>query len=159
MGSFIGTSTVSSGLVFAIDAANTKSVLATGATRVTGAQQLVRNLVNRSQAISTDTNLNLNGPSYYTVVAIDYPESSNGGVLVGRNGVTPGFYNLSGGKTYESSRALHLWVWNHDTGSWIADSYFTGYRLSGHCYDTYAGADAPGGYSAELVRFAADTFP
>lgn len=154
MGTFAGASTVNSGLVFAMDTANPMSVSSAGATRITNAQQLVRNLINRAQVINTDTNLNLNGQTYYTAVAIDYPESSLGGVLVGRQGLTPGFYNLSAGKTYDSSRALHMWVWNNDTNSWIPDSYFSGYRLSGHCYDTYAGADAPGGYTAELTRFA-----
>jgi hypothetical protein len=156
MGIFAGASTVSSGLVFAMDTANPMSVSSAGATRITNARQLVRNLINREQVINTDTNLYLNGQTYYTAVAIDYPESSLGGVLAGRQGLTPGFYNLSAGKTYDSSRALHMWVWNNDTNAWIADSYFSGYRLSGHCYDTYAGADAPGGYAAELVKFAAN---
>lgn len=152
-----GPTLVTSGLIFSLDAANIKSTNPASATKVSGAKQLVRNLMKfGGETITTDTNLRLTGPSFFTAVAIDYPESSNGGTVVGRNGLTPGFYDLSSAKTYDSSRALHLWVWNNDTSSWIADSYFSGYRLSGHCYDTYAGADAPGGYTAELDRFAAN---
>ena len=161
-----GPNLVTSGLIFSMDAANIKSTNPASATKVTGAKQLVRDLLKfGGETITTDANLKLTGPSFFTAVAIDYPESTNGGALVGRNGLTPGFYDLSSAKTYDSSRALHLWVWNNDTGSWIADSYFSGYRLSGHCYDTYAGADAPGGYAAELGRFATNfntiktTFP
>ena len=135
-----GPNLVTSGLIFSMDAANIKSTNPASATKVTGAKQLVRDLLKfGGETITTDVNLKLTGPSYFTAVAIDYPESSLGGALVGRNGITPGFYDLSATKTYESSRALHLWAWNNDTGSWIADSYFSGYRLSGHCYDTYAG--------------------
>ena len=157
MSSFAGPNLVKDGLIFSMDAANVKSINSAGATKISGAKQLVRNLLKfGGETITTDINLRLTGPSYYTAVAIDYPESSLGGALVGRHGLTPGFYDLSSAKTYDSSRSLHLWVWNNDTNSWIADSYFSGYRLSGHCYDTYAGADAPGGYSAELDRFAAN---
>lgn len=160
-----GPKPVSNSLSFYFDAANFKSLSPLGNSRVSGAQQLVKNLMSRSDSISATNTLKSEGMTYYTVVAIDYPESSLGGTFVGRAGVTPGFYVTSGTKTYDSSRALHLWVWNHDAGSWVPDSYFSGYRLSGHCYDTYSGADAPGGYSAELDRFAANfntiktTFP
>lgn len=156
MSSGTGPNIPTSSLRFYFDASNPKSVSGIGNARVTGANQLVKNLIRSSDSISATNTLKLGLLTYYTIVAIDYPESSNGGTFVNRAGVTPGFYVTSGTKTYDSSRALHLWVWNHDTNSWIPDSYFSGYRLNGHCYDTYAGADAPGGYSAELGRFAAN---
>lgn len=109
--------------------------------------------MDQSQSISTDSNLRLGNSTFYTVVAIDYPESSLGGTYIGRHGVTPGFMVNSGSKIYDSSRALHLWVWNNDTDSWIPDSYFRGLRLNGHCYDTYSGY---GSWPTELTYFAED---
>jgi hypothetical protein len=44
-----------------------------------------------------------------------------------------------------------LWVWNNDTNSWIPDNYFNGFRLSGHCYDNYSGAE--NGYLVEIGLF------
>jgi hypothetical protein len=153
----VGPKVISDSLTFAIDAGSAKCISGVGNANFTNAKQLVKNLMNTTQSLTLpDISLKLANTDYYTVVAIDYPESSNGGTFAGRSGVTPGFRVTSGTKTYDSSRALHLWVWNKDTNSWIADSYFNGYRMYGHCYDTYAGADAPGGYSAELTKFAND---
>jgi len=36
------------------------------------------------------------------------------------------------------SRDLNYAVWDNATNSWVADSYFNGERLGGHCYDTYS---------------------
>lgn len=151
-----GPAMVNSGLTFSMDVANPKCINASGCTGYNNAAQLIKNLVSPTDAITASSTLRLGNLSYFTAFGIDYPETSYGGAAAGRNGLTAGFNVTSGTKTYESSRALHLWVWNNDTSSWIADSYFTGYRLSGHCYDTYAGADAPGGYAAELTKFASD---
>jgi hypothetical protein len=82
--------------------------------------------------------MKLTGRDYFTSFAIDYPESSYGGDAVSRQGITPGYDVRSGGKLYDASRALHLWVFNNDTNSWIdnvATTYFRGLRLAGHCYD------------------------
>lgn len=156
MGITSGPKLVSDSLVFAIDAGNAKGISGVGNANFTNAKQFIKNLMNMTASISPDSTLKLTNTDYYTVVAIDYPESTNGGTYVGRNGVTPGFKVTTGAKTYDSSRALHLWVWNNDSKSWIDNSYFTGYRVSGHCYDTYSGSDAPGGYAGELAKFASD---
>jgi hypothetical protein len=83
--------------------------------------------------------LRISNRQFYTAFAIDYPESAYGGDAANRQGITPGYNVRSGGKTYDASRALHLWVWNNDTNTWIPDSYFNGWALSGHCYDSYVG--------------------
>ena len=88
--------------------------------------------------------------SYYTAFAIDYPEGSFGGDAANRQGITPGLNVRSGGKTYDASRALHLWVWDEAGGAWVADSFFGGLRLNGHCYDNYSGS---GVTTTELALF------
>lgn len=137
----VGINSVSSNLVYAMDAGNFKSASGVGNAVFTGAKQLVKNLVDSTQGMTLpDSTLRLANSTYYTVVAIDYPESTTGGALANRHGVTAGFNTLSGTKTYDSNRALHLWAWNNDTNAWVADSYFSGGALSGHCYDNYSGA-------------------
>jgi hypothetical protein len=146
-------STITQGLVFSIDAANQKSISPLGCTGFNNAPQLLRNLVSRSDVINSYNGVKLGNLSYYTAFAIDYPEGSYGGDAASRQGITPGYNVRSGGKTYDASRALHLWVWNNDTSSWISDSYFNGVRLSGHCYDNWSGA---GVTATELGSFASD---
>ena len=155
MATFSGPSIITNGLTYSMDVANPKGINATTCTGYNNAKQLVNDLVNTITTSSVST-LRLGNLTYYTAFAIDYPESSYGGAAASRQGLTQGFNVTAGSKTYDASRALHLWVWNNATSSWVADSYFTGYRLAGHCYDTYAGADAPGGYTAELGRFVTD---
>lgn len=156
MGACSGPNTVTNGLVYSLDVSNPKGINASSCVGYNNAKQLVNNLVNLVETSSSSTTIRLGNLTYYTAFAIDYPESSYGGAAASRQGLTQGFNVTSGSKTYDASRALHLWVWNNATASWVADSFFTGYRLAGHCYDTYAGADAPGGYSAELGRFVSD---
>lgn len=101
--------------------------------------------------------MKLTGRDYFTSFAIDYPESSYGGDAASRQGITPGYDVRSGTKTYDASRALHLWVYNNDTNSWIdngATTYFRGARLGGHCYDNYSGAET--GYLYEIGLFISD---
>jgi len=155
MATFSGPSIVTNGLTYSMDVANPKGINATTCTGYNNAKQLVNDLVNTITTSSVST-LRMGNLTYYTAFAIDYPESSYGGAAASRHGLTQGFNVTAGSKTYDASRALHLWVWNNSTSSWVADSFFTGYRLAGHCYDTYAGADAPGGYTAELGRFVTD---
>lgn len=139
MSAFSGPEIIDSGLVFAIDVASPNCINTSACTGYNNAPQLVKNLVSPSDSISATSTLKLGNLSYFTAFAIDYPEGSYGGSAAGRNGITPGFNVTSGSKAYESSRALHLWVWNNETSSWIPDSFFTGERLSGHCYDSYVG--------------------
>jgi hypothetical protein len=163
MGTFSGPKVVNSGLVLSIDANNQKSMSPLGCTGFSGAIQLVKNLVSSGDVISNTTGVKLDNLTFYTAFAIDYPEGSYGGDAAGRQGITPGFNVRTGTKLYDSSRALHLWVWNNNTSAWVPDSYFHGLRLSGHCYDNYSGAET--GYATELGYFVSDyntikaTFP
>jgi hypothetical protein len=75
--------------------------------------------------------------NFWTAVGVTYPETSYGGVLAGRHGLTSGYNNTSSSKDIGSSRALHVYVWDQRNASWVSDSYFNGERYSGHCYDTY----------------------
>ena len=81
------------------------------------------------------------GPSgietWYTLYALTYPESSQ--TPASRDGITPGYNVTSGTKTYDLSRDLNYFVFDEDTNTWVADSYFNGERIDGHCYDTYDG--------------------
>lgn len=153
MGTFSGPKIVTNGLVLSIDANNQKSIAPLGCTGFNGAAQLIKNLVSSGEVISSTAGIKLDNLSFYTAFAIDYPEGSYGGDAAGRQGITPGFNVRSGTKLYDASRALHLWVWNNDTLSWVADSYFNGLRLAGHCYDNYSGSGITG---TELGLFASD---
>jgi hypothetical protein len=139
MGVDAGPSIARSGLLFAIDAAGPSSISPLGCTGFSGAPQLVRNLITKTDTITSFNDIRLGGVDFYTAFAIDYPESSYGGDAASRQGITSGYNVRAGSKTYDASRALHLWVWNNDTQAWVADSYFTGWALNGHCYDSYVG--------------------
>jgi hypothetical protein len=127
------------GLVFAMDASSLRSISGTGNQSYNGAPSIVKNIVNRGETITSYNGVRLTNVNYYTAFAIDYPEGSYGGAAANRQGITAGFNVTSGGKTYDASRALHMWVWNNDTNTWVDSSYFNGLRLSGHCYDSYVG--------------------
>jgi hypothetical protein len=134
-----GPSIQTDGLTFLMDVANPACINASSCVGYNNATQLIKNLVRQSDVTSSSSTLRLGNLNYFTAFAIDYPESSYGGAAASRQGLTPGFNVTSGAKTYDASRALHLWVWNNDTSNWVADSFFTGERLSGHCYDSYVG--------------------
>ena len=134
-----GPSIQTSGLTFLMDVANPACINASSCVGYNNATQLIKNLVNPLSVTSSSSTLRLGNLNYFTAFAIDYPESTFGGAAASRQGLTPDFNVTSGAKTYDASRALHLWVWNNDTASWVADSFFTGERLSGHCYDSYVG--------------------
>lgn len=142
------------GLVFAIDASSLRSVSGTGNQSYNGAPSIVKNIKNRGETVTSYNGVRLTNVNYYTAFAIDYPESAYGGAAAGRHGLTAGFNVTSGGKTYDSSRALHMWVWNNNTNAWVPDSYFRGFRLAGHCYDNYSGAE--NGYLNEISLFIQD---
>jgi hypothetical protein len=134
-----GPNIVEDGLVLALDAANPKGISPAANEVYNGASQFVKNLVNKSDSISANNGVKLGNINYYTAFAIDYPEGNFGGAAANRQGITPGFNVTSGAKTYDASRALHLWVWNNSTNTWLPSTYFNGLRLSGHCYDSYVG--------------------
>jgi hypothetical protein len=146
-----------SNLVFAIDTHDTSNgITPLGCGGFVGSTQGVKNILTGT-TFSFTNGMKLSGRTYYTAFAIDYPESSYGGDGAGRQGITPGYDVRSGGKLYDASRALHLWVFNNDTNSWIdngATTYFRGARLAGHCYDNYSGAET--GYLNEIGLFISD---
>jgi hypothetical protein len=137
------------GLVLAIDAANRKGISPSANQAWNSAPQFIKNIISPTELVSAINGAKIGNLQYYTVFAIDYPESIYGGPAALRQGVTPGFNVTSGTKIYEASRALHLWVWNNITNSWVPDAFFTGERLNGHCYDSYVG-------TAEVDKWVAD---
>ena len=143
-----------SNLVFAIDTYDFfNGITPLGCGGFNGSTQGIKNILNNT-LYTFENGMKLTGRTYYTAFAIDYPESSYGGDAASRQGITPGYDVRSGAKLYDASRALHLWVWNNDTNSWIdngATTYFRGARLSGHCYDNYSGAET--GYLNERGLF------
>jgi hypothetical protein len=124
------------GLVFSFDAANRKCISPLGCTGFNNAPQLVRNLMSPSDVINSYNGVKLGNLNYYTVFAIDYPESSYGGDAAYRHGITPGYNVRSGTKTFEYGRALNYAVYNNPTQSWVKATV----------YDTYA-------YASEVDRF------
>lgn len=144
----------SNSIVLAIDASSLRGISGTGNSVYNGAPSVVKNIRNRSEAVTTLNGLRLNNVNYYTCFGISYPEGSYGGSAAGRQGITPGFNVVAGSKTYDASRSLHLWVWDDDTNTWVPDSYFHGLRLAGHSYDNYLGAET--GYQTELNFFNSD---
>jgi hypothetical protein len=142
------------GIVFALDASSLRGVSGTGNTSYNGAPSAAKNIVNRGENVSTVNGTRLTNVNYYTSFGISYPEGNYGGAAANRQGLTAGFNVTSGGKTYDASRALHLWVWDNRTNTWVPDSFFNGLRLGGHCYDNWAGAES--GWQNELNKFNAD---
>ena len=153
MSTYYSPKIVTDGLVVCLDAANSKGISALGCGGFTGSAQLVKNMVSPSDVIGDFGGVRLGNLTYYTAFAIDYPEYSFGGDAASRQGITPGYNVRSGTKTYDASRALHLYAWNNATSAWI-EGEFNGARFSGHCYDNYTGAET--GYAAELAKFVTD---
>jgi len=135
-----GPKIVEDGLVFCIDAASNRSMGKAGCMGFTSAPQLINNLVNTADTITSTSTLKLANLTYYTIYAITYPEGNYS--PANRDGITPGFNDTSSGKIYDWTRDLNYAVWDNDTNSWVADSYFNGERANGHCYDTLDGVDA-----------------
>jgi hypothetical protein len=151
MSIFAGPKIVDEGLVFSIDAANTKFISPLGNNSFNGAAEVIRSSI-PGITVNSFNGVNLGNLNYYTVFAIDYPESSYGGDAAGRHGITPGLNVRSGTKLYDSSRALHMYVYNNDTNTWLPTSYFNGLRVSGHSYDSYDSAV----YVSEISKFVND---
>ena len=139
MGVAGGPNIVRDGLVFAIDSdSNVRGFTKYGTSGTNNNHRAIRNLVDRSSTFSTTNTSQLTGGvAYYTLYGLTYPESSQ--TPASRDGVTPGFENTTAAKTYAASRDLNYYVFDEDTNTWVADSYFNGERISGHCYDTYDG--------------------
>jgi hypothetical protein len=153
MSIFAGPKIVDEGLIFSIDATNKKFISPLGNNSFNGAAEIIRSTV-PGITVNSFNGVSLGNLNYYTVFAIDYPESSYGGDAVNRHGMTPGLNVRSGTKLYGGYRALHMWVWNNDTSSWLPTSFFNGAHLSGHCYDNWQGAEV--GFATELTKFVQD---
>jgi hypothetical protein len=162
MGASAGPNVISNGLVFAVDTASHRSISGLGCTDFNNAPQLLKNIISPLSTITSFNGVRLGNVDFYTAFGIDYPEGSFGGDAANRQGITPGFNVRSGTKTYDASRALHLWVWNNDTAAWVPSNFFNGLRLSGHCYDSFTGY---GSWQTEVAKFVTDfnniknTFP
>jgi hypothetical protein len=94
--------------------------------------------LNDNDLISIINKLSSAPVQWYTLYAITYPESSY--APANRDGITPGFDNITGSKLYDASRDLNYYVFDEDTNTWLDNSWFNGERIDGHCYDTYDGA-------------------
>ena len=131
-------------LVFHLDSAHHKSVDDSGGAGYTNANQLVRDLISPSVSITNGNNVRLGNKSFFTIYSQTYPESSHNpdGASGTRDGITPGFNNVTSSELLDFSRDLNYAVWNNKTNGWVADSYFNGERKAGHCYDTYDGEPA-----------------
>jgi hypothetical protein len=151
MSIFAGPKIVEEGLVFSIDAANRKFISPLGNNSFNGAAEIIRSTI-PGITVNSFNGVHLGNLNYYTVFAIDYPEGSYGGDAAGRHGITPGLNVRSGAKLYDSSRALHMYVYNNDTNTWLPSSFFNGLRVSGHSYDSYDSAV----YVSEISKFVND---
>jgi hypothetical protein len=151
MSIFAGPKIVEEGLVFSIDAANRKFISPLGNNSFNGAAEVIRSSI-PGITVNSFNGVHLGNLNYFTVFAIDYPEGSYGGDAAGRHGITPGLNVRSGAKLYDSSRALHMYVYNNDTNTWLPTSYFNGLRVSGHSYDSYDSAV----YVSEISKFVND---
>jgi hypothetical protein len=126
------------GLVFYIDATNRKFISPLGNNSFNGAPEVINSIV-PGITVNSFNGVHLGNLNYFTAFAIDYIENNYGGDAAGRHGITPGLNVRSGTKLYGAGRALHMWVWNNDTNSWLPTSFFNGRNLSGHCYDSWSG--------------------
>jgi hypothetical protein len=124
------------GIIFSIDAGS-RGFTAHGTGGTNNSHRKIRDLKNRNREINLSTTSPFTGKTYYTLYGLTYPESSQ--TPASRDGITPGFNNTTGTKTYDCSRDLNYFVFDEDSNTWISDSYFNGERISGHCYDTYDG--------------------
>jgi len=140
------------GLVFAIDSdSNVRGYTKYGTSGTNNNHRAIRNLVDRSSTYSlANTSQLTGGVTYYTLYGITYPEGNY--TPAARDGITPGFENITAAKTYDASRDVNYYVFDEDTNTWVADSYFNGLRISGHCYDTYSSTNR----AAEHARFQDD---
>ena len=152
MAIFGGPKIIDDGLIFSIDAANKKFISPLGNNSFNGAAEVIQSKI-PGITVNSFNGVHIGNLNYYTVFAIDYPEGSFGGDAANRHGMTPGLNVRSGSKLYDSSRALHMWVWNNDTNSWLPSSFFNGLRLSGHCYDSFTGYSL---WQTEVGKFVTD---
>ena len=157
MGASGGPNIISDGLVFALDAADPQTSKA-GCMGFTSAEQLMKNLATNSgkgDTITSTSDVRLGNLTFYTIYSQTYPESDHNpdGASGTRDGITPGFNDVTSSELLDFSRDLNYAVWNNKTNGWVADSYFNGERIAGHCYDLY---DTGGNAATEHIQFKKD---
>ena len=88
---------VNDGIVFCIDTADIKCVSKAGCMGFTNAAQLLKNLISRSDTITTTSNLRLGNLSFFTIYSMTYPEGNYNpsGASGTRDGITPGFNDIT----------------------------------------------------------------
>jgi len=132
-----GPKIINDGLIVCVDSDSySRGFTKHGTSGTNNSYRAIKDLVTGDTHSLANTS-NLSGVTYYTLYALTYPESSQS--PASRDGITPGFNNTSATKTYYCSRDLNYFVFDEDTNTWVADSYFNGERINGHCYDTYDG--------------------
>ena len=140
-------------LIFSIDgSASVRGYSRVGTSGPSNSSNAIRDLISKVDMDLQNMSY-IGGANLFTLYGITYPESSY--TPASRDGITPGFNNTSAGKTYDCSRALNYFVYDEDGGAWVPDSFFTGLRINGHCYDNYAGYAS---YSDELAKFENDYY-
>ncbi len=158
MGVAAGPKSITDGLIFALDSgANFRGFTKYGTAGTNNSNRSAVNLIDKSTIdIANTSNIvtSLASPAnQYTMYGITYPESSYS--PASRHGITPGFNNTSATKTYTHSRDLGYYVFDDDSNTWVANSYFNGERIDGHVYDTYDGLSSDG-VSSEHTKFQND---
>ena len=139
-------------LLFYIDAKNPKSMSGAGAGGFASHDEGLTDLVDKTRKAKFAGDAKAWGKlKHWTMVGISYPEGNYGGSWAGRDGLMEGYNTSSGTKTFDFTRDLHIYAWDPHTAGWVADSYFNGERLYGHCYDNYENA------STELEKAFDDT--
>ncbi len=134
-----GPKITTSGLVLSVDARHPASMSGAGCGGFEGHDEGLTDIIDTSRKAKFMGDARVWGDvNFWTAVGVTYPETSYGGVLAGRHGLTSGYNNTSSGKTFNSSRSLHVYVWDQRNASWVSHTYFNGLRYSGHCYDTYS---------------------
>jgi hypothetical protein len=152
MSIFAGPKIIDEGLVFSIDAANRKFISPLGNNSFNGAAEIISSTI-PGITVNSFNGVSMGNLNFFTAIAIDFNEANFGGDAANRHGITPGLNVRSGTKLYGASRALHMWVWNNDTNSWLPTSYFNGLRLDGHCYDSWTGYSE---WQTEVGKFVTD---
>lgn len=143
---------VSSGLITMMDPYNLKCTrgLGTNSPSFNPFSDAIQNI-----SYTATDGVYLTNRNYFTCVGLTYPESSQAAPWTNRQGITPGISDTTSSTVYGHSRDLGFFVWNDDTNTWLADSYFNGERINGHCYDTYDGLSGDG-VSSEHTKFQED---
>ena len=132
MATVAGPNIVQGELIFCIDASGPKGTSPLGNNLFNGAPSLVNNLVASKENVGALNETHIGGLDFYTIFAIDYPESSFGGNAASRDGITPGLNVRSGTKTFDYGRALHYSVYDNITQTFVKNTI----------YDSYVGTDA-----------------